>query len=875
MLADTATRHFDSHLKSASETVAKVSSGKRSPSPKYDAVSLAISNKLSSDIAALTQGVRNLSQGSAVLNIAASGIGQITEVMTRMKTLAVQASSDVLSVNEREYANQEFQRLSSTIDSLVGTVRFAGTELLANGKVKGAVASGTSLIAASAPAFGMSDDATDTNGFFDLHKTQKTSLASGYVNFNSKTDVSSVEIQDDGNIFVNLGEQMFAVTAQDIQPDKALTFHEVDGDSYFSLQLKADVSTLDTTNELATALRGFFGDENTSVYVGAQPPLSSGWTRVKYDTAFQSTDAVWTGGVGQWTLDSIQEYVTEDTLTVDPKMTGLSGPVEEVYSATDAANNTYAISIKVGNEVFLSTVDSLNSEVLENVDQNKAVGHKIRFQSLENDQRVISFELTAGIRDALTNQANPTTTNLTQALAEGIAFAIGAEALNGGANKTRVGIDPNTVTYTDLNHGSGPKIVRLNQQGNSRDAKSEYDATGFYTNFNTVDGVANPPRTGAVDVASIGNDFLLNTARTTGNIDGMVESVKVSTSSNRTDSFNIDVKIGGRTFIARGFRPLDQANLSPQTTVSHGGVNNFQISSSGFLDMAIPQSLDLVDVNNEQNRISLNLAHNAGTALRSLDALQNSMEELFGVGEAGKDIATAHFMSGKAIHNGVNGIVSGGSQGSIIAYPGAEEGTYYISYDAETQTFSMSGNGDNWTAKLSNEATTRNIVSFGNGVSLDLGRDGNEFDSSVSLGQFAVEVVHENIATYEYQAGGEVEDTISFKLGGLSAEGLGIDDLSVLSKEQARQAQRIIDGAIVGMNGIMTNLGSQQSFTEIAISNSTNVSIWTQATRADFADADLASELLQFNKETVLTQAAASMVTQAQQMFAQIQDILR
>lgn len=871
LLADMTTRDLNTHMSSASETIGKIASGKRSPSAKSDVVSLAISNQLSSEIAALNQGVRNLSQGSSVINVASGGISQISDVLTRMKALAVQASSDVLGGSERGLVNDEFQRLSETIDNIAESVKFTGSKLLVDGKVEGTTHSGRAFISANPGVFGMSDDATDnTVGFFDLHKTQSTQLASGYVSFNGGEDHSSVVRQDDGKIEVVLGGQVFEVDPAEVAPDASLMFREVNSDSYFSLQLKNDVSSIDTGTELVDVLGSFFGHEDTLIRVGAQPPLSSGWTGIKYDTTIGAGDDIWAAQTGEWTFSTVKNFLNEKTLTVSPAMSGLSGAVEEVFAAKNG--DTYAISIKVGNELFVSTVDSLNTEILTDIHGGGAIGHKIKFESLENADRVISWELLDGVRDELipapAPAAVPNFTALTDALAEGIGFAIGAESIGGGTATTRAGTGANLV-YSDLEYGTSPKIARFAQTGVLTDAGNQQDAIGFYTNFNTLDA-ANNPNT----AQSIGNDFLLNTARTRGNISGLVESVAVEPSGSGNGNFDVTVVIDGRSFVSKGFRPEDQPNLNTQTTISHGTVAALTISS-GFFDQSQPQTLNLVDANEPNNQISLNLAHNAGSVLTSEDVLRNSLEGLFGVGAGGKNTAAAYFTSGSAAHDDVNGFVSGGSQSSIMAYPGTHEGTYYVSYDADSKTFSMNGNGESWEAELTSDVSIDNIVSFGNGIALNLGRTNNEFDSSVSMGQFAVEITHDNIKTYEYQIGSEIKDTIAFKLGGLSGEALGLDNISISSKDEARKAQRVIDGALIGMNNILTNLGSQQSYTELAITNVKNITIWTQATRADFSDANLATELIQFNKETVITQAASSMVRQAQQMFSQLNDILR
>ena len=80
-----------------------------------DAAGLAIANKFRSDIAELSQGVRNANDGVAQLQIMDGGIGNISKMLDRLKTLATQSASSTFT-GDRTVLNKEYQTLVGEID---------------------------------------------------------------------------------------------------------------------------------------------------------------------------------------------------------------------------------------------------------------------------------------------------------------------------------------------------------------------------------------------------------------------------------------------------------------------------------------------------------------------------------------------------------------------------------------------------------------------------------------------------------------------------------------------------------------------------------------------------------------------------------------
>lgn len=145
--AEAANANINIHSRNAASSVAKLSSGSRIVRPADDAASLAISNKLKSNIATLTQAKVNAGQTSSLLQIAGGGVSRVSELLTRLKTLSTQAVNGTLSDSERLISQEEFGELVKQIDNTVNQTQLNGIKLLAGG-ANASFKAGTNVTAA-------------------------------------------------------------------------------------------------------------------------------------------------------------------------------------------------------------------------------------------------------------------------------------------------------------------------------------------------------------------------------------------------------------------------------------------------------------------------------------------------------------------------------------------------------------------------------------------------------------------------------------------------------------------------------------------------------------------------------------------------------
>jgi len=112
------------------ESFAKLSSGTRITKAADDAAGLAISEKLKAEIRSSQQANRNANDGISMVQVAEGGLNETSNILTRMRELAIQSSSDTVGDSERGMANLEYQQLKSEMDRISQVTEFNGKKLL-------------------------------------------------------------------------------------------------------------------------------------------------------------------------------------------------------------------------------------------------------------------------------------------------------------------------------------------------------------------------------------------------------------------------------------------------------------------------------------------------------------------------------------------------------------------------------------------------------------------------------------------------------------------------------------------------------------------------------------------------------------------------
>ena len=108
----------------------QLSTGTRVNSAKDDAAGLAIGQSMTSQIRGLNQAVRNANDGINMLQTAEGALVEQSNMLQRMRELAVQASNGTYSSAQRGYLDTEFSALIDQIDSIASTTTWNGQYVL-------------------------------------------------------------------------------------------------------------------------------------------------------------------------------------------------------------------------------------------------------------------------------------------------------------------------------------------------------------------------------------------------------------------------------------------------------------------------------------------------------------------------------------------------------------------------------------------------------------------------------------------------------------------------------------------------------------------------------------------------------------------------
>lgn len=112
------------------KSFAQLSSGSRITKSADDAAGLSISESLKSEIRGYTQAQRNANDGISMVQVSEGGLGEISNILTRMRELGVQAASDTVGEEERGFIDKEVQQLKSEMQRIAVTTKWGKTTLL-------------------------------------------------------------------------------------------------------------------------------------------------------------------------------------------------------------------------------------------------------------------------------------------------------------------------------------------------------------------------------------------------------------------------------------------------------------------------------------------------------------------------------------------------------------------------------------------------------------------------------------------------------------------------------------------------------------------------------------------------------------------------
>ncbi len=173
---------------------------------------------------------------------------------------------------------------------------------------------------------------------------------------------------------------------------------------------------------------------------------------------------------------------------------------------------------------------------------------------------------------------------------------------------------------------------------------------------------------------------------------------------------------------------------------------------------------------------------------------------------------------------------------------------------------------------------TQNLVEYSNKIGQTSGVDDNvvsifSLDKTAEAGQAAVDIASGGL-TFQIGANGLSDQRVSLNVSDMSSIGLGIADISIGTQDEANLAIDVIDDAINFVSGQRAELGALQNRLEHTISNLAVNEENLQAAESRIRDVDMAEEMMNFTKTNILSQAAQSMLSQANMQTQSVLNLL-
>jgi flagellin len=339
---------------------------------------------------------------------------------------------------------------------------------------------------------------------------------------------------------------------------------------------------------------------------------------------------------------------------------------------------------------------------------------------------------------------------------------------------------------------------------------------------------------------------------------------------------------------------VDWASLTTAEKNTLTGVNSTKQTQNAAKDLVVQKINDAIDkIGNNTAHITGYVNGSGGLVLESGSKGKDS-KIIVGSGVAGLFIGTAG-SSGIAGTTNYNGSLIAAQSGDMtigninlkVAFSGLSGGNTMASGAALLQSgINASISGYN-TANSFTSGQTGFIEKVSVTVSLDgrfqvasptgpisfSDRAGNTGLSDLGLSKAQTESAGGGGVVF--QIGANRGQTIGFGIGDMRTAALGLSTVDVSTAASASQALDTLDSAIKSVSSQRSKMGAVQNRLEHTINNLNTASENLTAAESRIRDVDMAKEMMEFTKSNILSQAAQSMLAQANQQPQGVLQLLR
>ena len=428
-----AARNLNKNSADFTKRIERLSSGLRINRGADDAAGLAVSEGMRSEILGMKQAVQNASQGTSLIQLAEGSLNETSNMLARMRELAVQSSNSTINDSNREGLTAEFNQLIQEVDRIALSTTYNDTVLLTGfgNSVEQSGDLSTALAGfAGATEVGVSGAVPGTYVFTDTSSqdnqiTLSVTLDDG-TTLSQSIDVGSALDRDNGQNLVatgttflanfdRLGVQVTLVGPKVDTSTDALRSTTADAGVGGSFIVAGQAVTLAAGDTLANV-----ASELHTVLTGLTPPGSATYdatlNEIQIDTAGHDVSGDGAAALGLIPANSyVDGRLNGKSIVVTA---GIGGSLQ--VGANDGANNRIEINIgdmrASGNELNLnglsianqqsarSTITRIDSAILAVARQRGSLGatqNRLQYTSFNLENAIENLQAAeSSIRDA-------------------------------------------------------------------------------------------------------------------------------------------------------------------------------------------------------------------------------------------------------------------------------------------------------------------------------------------------------------------------------------------------------------------------------------------------------------------------------------------
>lgn len=236
-----AQRNLSTTQSALATSIQRLSSGLRVNSAKDDAAGLAIAERMNAQVRGMNVAIRNANDGISLAQTAEGALGKVSDMLQRMRELAVQSANATNTTTDRASLDEEFSQLQSEIDRVLQGTKFNDTALFTgSASMTFHVGAGTS--------------GQDTIAISGQQLANGTGATSGTLTSSSASDVVLATVTDNSDIAADATAATNAI--KDI--DEAMTKINSRRAAYGAVQNRFEtaIGTLQVNVENLAAARG-------------------------------------------------------------------------------------------------------------------------------------------------------------------------------------------------------------------------------------------------------------------------------------------------------------------------------------------------------------------------------------------------------------------------------------------------------------------------------------------------------------------------------------------------------------------------------------------------------------------------------------------